>query len=252
MMNRFKIIVPSFNSVDFLPKTLESIENQLFKHYDVCIIDDASTLPEQKRIIERFCLKNGWQAIYHSKNLGALQGVVEGIKKLNCQDDDVIVVIDGDDWLAKKESLEIIHKAYTVQDIYLTWGQCETFPPGKMAMKYAQPISSMIIDQQLYRDIPFVFWHPGTFKYKLWKQIDDRDLRDEDGHYFRVMKDKATLYPLLEMSGHKKLFIEETLYIYNLTNPLNDYATTAPEEIKRVDAYLQAKPRYPLLKEIGV
>jgi glycosyltransferase involved in cell wall biosynthesis len=246
-MGRFKIVIPSFNSIDFLPKTLHSVEMQTFKNYDVCIIDDGSTMHEQRDLIQEFCERNHWSAIYHEKNSGALKGLVEAINGFNCQDDDVVVVIDGDDWLAHAGSLERIHRAYAENDIYLTWGQCEIFPSGKTPMKYAQPIPEMIIDQRLYRDIPFVFWHPGTFKYYLWKHIDDKDLRDVNGEYFRIMKDKATLFPMLEMSGKKKMYIDETLYIYNISNPLNDYATTSQDEIKRVDSFLQSKPRYEVL-----
>lgn len=246
MMHRFKVVVPSFNSVDFLPKTLHSLEIQTYKNYDVCVIDDGSTLKAQKEIIQDFCQRNGWKAIYHKKNQGALKGLVEAIKELDCLDEDVIVVLDGDDWFAHAHSLEQLHRAYSDHDIYLTWGQCEIYPPGKTPMRYAQPIPDMIIDQKLYRDIPFVFWHPATFKYFLWRHIDDKDLRDENGEYFRILKDKATLFPMLEMSGRKKMFLDETLYIYNIANPLNDYATN-PEEIKRVDLLLKSRTRYPVL-----
>jgi glycosyltransferase involved in cell wall biosynthesis len=248
MMHRFKIVVPSFNSIDFLPKTLHSIEIQTFKDYDVCVIDDGSTLKKQREIIAEYCGRNGWKAIYHEKNVGALQGLVEAIQAHNCEDNDVVVVIDGDDWFAHEKVLERLHRAYTDNAIFMTWGQCEIHPAGKAPMKYAQPIPDMVIDQQLYRDIPFVFWHPATFKYLLWRQIDDRDLRDVNGSYFRIMKDKATLFPMLEMCGHKKMFIGETLYIYNIGNPLNDYSNTPQEEILRVDKLLQSKPRYPVLE----
>lgn len=247
MIHRFKIVVPSFNSVDYLPKTLHSIEMQEFKNYDVCVIDDASTLKAQREIIGDYCSRNHWHAIYHEKNEGALKGLVEGVASLNCQDDDVVVVIDGDDWFAHNKVLERLHQAYTDNDIYMTWGQCEIYPPGKTPMKYAQPVPDMVIDQKLYRDIPFVFWHPATFKYILWRHIEDKDLRDTDGAYFRIMKDKATLFPMLEMCGHKKMFIGETLYIYNIGNPLNDYANTPQDEIQRVDRYLQSKTRYEVI-----
>jgi glycosyltransferase involved in cell wall biosynthesis len=245
---KFKIVVPSFNSVDFLPKTLRSIEIQTFKDYEVCVIDDGSTLKKQGEIIRDFADRNGWNVITHEKNVGALQGLVEALAALHCKDDDVIVVIDGDDWLAHDHVLETLHRVYSNNDIYMTWGQCEIYPAGKTPMKYAQPVPDMVIDQKLYRDIPFVFWHPATFKYLLWRHIDDSDLRDEDGRYFRIMKDKATLFPMLEMCGHKKRFIDETLYIYNIGNPLNDYANTPQEEIQRVDRLLQSRPRYPVLE----
>jgi hypothetical protein len=109
-----------------------------------------------------------------------------------------------------------LHKTYAENDIYMTWGQCEVFPQSKTPMRYAQPIPDMVIEQKLYRDIPFPFWHPATFKYVLWRHIKDEDLRDQDGKYFRIMKDKATLFPMLEMCGYKKMYIDETLYIYNI------------------------------------
>ncbi|EFB41829.1 glycosyltransferase family 2 protein [Parachlamydia acanthamoebae] len=247
MMKRFKVVVPSFNSVDFIEKTLRSIESQTYKNFDVCVIDDGSTLPKQREIIRDFCERNQWKFIFHEKNEGALFGLVEAIKGLQCEDDDVIIVIDGDDWLAHDRAFEKIHQIYTDNDVYLTWGQCEIYPPGKTPMKYAQPIPEMIIEQKLYRDIPFVFWHPGTFKYFLWRHLKDIDLRDADGGYFRIMKDKATLYPMLEMAGNKIKFIDETLYTYNLSNPLNDYATTPIEEVERVNQLLKQRPRYATL-----
>jgi glycosyltransferase involved in cell wall biosynthesis len=223
-MRRFKIVVPSFNSVDYLPKTLRSIEMQNYKNFDVCVIDDGSTFKKQR----------------------ALQGLVEAIALHQCEDDDVIVVIDGDDWLAHENVLQKLHDYYQ-QDIYMTWGQCEIYPPGKTPMRYAQPVPDMVIDQQLYRDLPFVFWHPATFKYYLWRHIKPEDLRDDNGQYFQILKDKATLFPMLEMCGYKKKFIDETLYIYNLENPLNDYASTDPDEFKRVDRLIQSKQRYPVI-----
>lgn len=247
-MKQFKIVIPSFNSINYLPKTLHSVEMQTYKNYQVCVIDDGSTLPQQREIINEFCSRNGWKKIFHDKNYGALKGLVEAIGGFECNDNDVIVVIDGDDWLAHEKALERLHKYYTENDIYMTWGQCEVYPHSKTTpMRYAQPVPDMVIDQQLYRDIPFAFWHPATFKYILWKHIDDKDLRDVNGEYFRLMKDKATLFPMLEMSGRKKMYIDETLYIYNIENPLNDYANTPMEEIKRVDSYLQSKKRYPVL-----
>lgn len=246
-MNTFKVIVPSFNSVEYIAKTLHSIEEQSYTNYDVCVIDDASTLKQQKEIIKDFCVRNGWKAIYHEKNYGALRSIIDGIQSLECKDDDVIVIVDGDDWLAHENALKHIHQVYAEKDIFLTWGQCEKYPAGNTPMKYAQPIPDMIIEQKIYRDIPFIFWHPLTFKYVLWRHIEDEDLRDINGEYFRIMYDKAILFPMLEMSGYKKAFLRETLYIYNLENPLNDYATTPREEHDRVNALLKKKKRYPLL-----
>lgn len=248
MMQQFKVIVPSFNSVDYLPKTLQSLEMQTDSNFQVCVIDDCSTIPKQREIIQDFCARNGWKSQYNAKNVGALAGMVQAIASLDCSDDDVIVIVDGDDWLSHPDVLSHLRTIYDSEDVYITWGQCEISPAGPTPMKYAQPIPQMVIDQKLYRQIPFVFWHLGTFKYYLWRHLKDEDLRDENGAYLLLMKDKATLWPMLEMAGQKIRFVPETLLIYNLANPLNDYANTPLPEHERVDQWIRKKPKYETLE----
>jgi glycosyltransferase involved in cell wall biosynthesis len=247
MMHRFKIIVPSFNCLDYIGRSLRSIEDQTFKDYDVCVVDDCSTIQGQREIILDYCNRNGWKYIFNAKNEGALFNIVQSIRYLECQDDDVIAILDGDDWFSHSAALEHLYQVYTDHDVYITWGQCEIYPEGKTAMKYAQPVPDMVVDQKLYRDIPFVFWHLNAFKYYLWKHIEDADLRDADGRYLQLMYDKAILFPMLEMAGKKLKFVAETNYVYNIANPLNDYANTPPEEHKRVDVLIRSKKRYETL-----
>ena len=196
MMHRFKLIVPSFNCVDYISKCLHLIEVQTDHAFDVCVIDDCSTIKEQRKIILEFCQRNQWAHLFNENNRGALYGMVHAIPLLQCQDEDVIVIVDGDDWLADAEVLAYLRKIYMETDAALTWGQCAIYPQkeGKQVY-YAQPVSEMVVQQKLYRQIPFVFWHLGTFKYRLWRHIRDEDLRDQNGEYFLIMKDKATLFP---------------------------------------------------------
>lgn len=247
-MHRFKIVVPSFNCIDYIGKSLQSIQDQNFKDYDVCIIDDCSTIPGQREIILDYCIRNGWKHIFNAKNEGALFNIVQAIRYLECQDHDVIAILDGDDWFSHPDALKHLHQVYMENDAYITWGQCEIYPESKTPMKYAQPVPDMVIEQKLYRDIPFVFWHLIAFKYYLWKHVNDDDLRDVDGRYFQIMYDKAILFPMFEMAGKKLRFVDETLYIYNIANPLNDYANTPPEEHKRVDELIRSKKRYATLQ----
>ena len=99
MMKQFKIIVPSFNSVDYIAKTLSSIELQTDKNYQVCVIDDASTIEKQREIIFDFSRRNGWKTQLHEKNEGALYGLLKALKEFDCDDDDVVVVVVECHWL---------------------------------------------------------------------------------------------------------------------------------------------------------
>lgn len=246
-MNKFKIIVPSFNCIEYLPRCLASIEAQTFPPDAVCVIDDASTFPQQREIILDFCTRNKWHYRFHEHNYGAVYGLVHGIKEFNCEDDDILVVVDGDDWLAHSEVLSFLNEVYTSNDLYLTWGQCEKYPPGKAPMRCANNVPDRVIEKKLFREIRFVFTHLHSFKYYLWKNILDVDLRDQKGEYLRIIYDLAIYYPMLEMGGRKIKFINETLYIYNADNPLNDAKITPKEEWEACNQFLRSKPRYQTL-----
>lgn len=243
MLGRLKIVVPSFNSVRYLPKTLSSIASQRYTDFDVCVIDDASTLPEQKTIIQDFCQKSGWQTLFHSQNSGPLGSIITGIQALNCRDEDIIVIVDGDDWLADENALSAIVQAYQNPQTWLTYGSFETYPPKCLNITYAAPVSLEVIQKQLYREIPWIFQPLRSFKYHLWKRIKDEDLKDEQGRYYTVTGDRAFFYPLLEMAGTHIHYIPQILYIYNLENPLNDHKISRLDQVE-AEKHIKALPKY--------
>ncbi|HEY9838671.1 MAG TPA: hypothetical protein V6D27_17445, partial [Vampirovibrionales bacterium] len=70
-------------------------------------------------------------------------------------------------------------------------------------------------------EAPWMTSHLRTFKYLLWRNIKLEDLQDENGNFYRMAGDLATMFPMLEMAAERSRFIPETLLIYNRSNPLN-------------------------------
>ena len=64
--------------------------------------------------------------------------------------------------------------------------------------------------------------HLRTFKHHIWNKIDVNDLKDGSGKFYQMTWDYAFMLPMLEMSGKRHRYIDDVLYIYNRTNPLND------------------------------
>jgi|688.fasta_scaffold04531_6 glycosyltransferase involved in cell wall biosynthesis len=221
MSVHFKLIIPAYNSVKWLRKTLESVAKQAYGNYSVCVIDDASTEQGQREIIREFCEQYKWQFIFREKNHGALANIVEGIKYSVPKDEDVIVLLDGDDWFFDKTVLSKVAKVYQEDHVSMTYGQFITYPRWQMGL--CAPLSEELIDKKNFREVPFAFSHLRTFKYKVWKMIREEDLQDASGNFFRTAWDLAIMYPLLEMTGGLSCkFMDEILYVYNMDNPLND------------------------------
>lgn len=245
---RLKVIVCSYNCPDFLAQCLRSLEMQNFRAFDVYVVDDASTDPKQREVIEDYCQRNGWQALFHQERLGQLYSMVDAIERADCQDEDVICVLDGDDWLAREDSLEIVHDSYLRNDAWVTYGSIETFPPGGADQDFlSQELPPEVISQKTFRQFPWLYVHMHTFKAFLWKAVKNADLRDEDGDYYRVSGDQARFFPLLEMAGTHIYRIPETIYIYNMANPLNDHKV-CPEEQARIRDRVRSQPPYPSLE----
>ena len=232
---QLKVIVPFYNvPIELLDECLSSIANQSYNNYTVCIIDDASNNlnTDRNNIINKYTSNNNWHLIVNDTNVGPLVSRDRGIKKICDSDDDVVVLVDGDDKLANNEVFKRLTEEYK-KDIYLTFGNCLHKAQNKKLWNLDIIDWPKVIVQNKYREVcqtkywndlllemknkawKFPFQHLRTFKYFLYKKIKDTDKRDKDNNYFKSATDKAIMLPMLEMSGGKFSYINDVLYIYN-------------------------------------
>lgn len=243
---KLKIVIPTYNAMPWLERCLESIADQSYKNFDVCVIDDASTDAKQAAFIKSFCEEQGWRAHFNEVNQGALHNIVKGINLLACEDEDVVIVIDGDDWLFNKWAFESIAETYTSPKVLLTYGQFVSYRTGSVG--FTRPLERKIIRRRAYRKHNWLYSQLRTFKYFLWRQVKDEDLRNEDGEYYRVAYDVAMMFPMLEMAGRCIKHVSRILYVYNDHNPLNDHKLRRREQLQ-TELRLRTLPRYPVLQE---
>jgi len=237
MINKFIIIVPVYNSEKYIEKCLASILSQNYKNYELIVIDDCST--------DNTASKIPCNSIKNSSRLGSASGnIAKAIKLFSDNKEDIIVTVDGDDFLYNNNVLSYLNGVYQDKQICMTYGQY--IPISKSYGKFCKPITNT----QTYRKSGKWFVsHLRTFKNKLWHKIDDNDLRDKKNEYYKVAGDASYIYPLIEMCGQKHCkFIDEILYIYNDLNPANDMKTNAKEQL-RVATEIRAKPIYKEIKD---
>lgn len=228
METKFIIVVPVYNAEKYIEECLVSILSQDYDNYELVVVDDSST-DKTHKIIERVRLSNSFKYVRNTIRLGSPVGnIVKGINLTSDDDEDVIITVDGDDWLNGTDVLSYLNEVYQDENIYMTYGQYE--PLSHSYHNYCRPIPNF----RTYRKSgDWVASHLRSFKKKVWGLIKDEDLRDVDGEYYMFATDTAWMYPLLEICGknHTK-FISKVLYIYNDLNPTNEMKIRAQEQLR--------------------
>lgn len=229
---RFKVVVTTYNAgSDKITSCLNSIDKQSYpKHLvDVYIVDDASTKNTQnnQKIIKDFCHNNKWGCMFKQKNGGPMESRIQAIERLGCKDEDVIVLIDGDDRLYNNKVFSILNRSYQDETL-ATCGNFIDEVGGKITPSSKSRSSNYCPAQHTalqlkggdYRKTGWLYSHLKTFKYKVYKHIDHNDLK-RNGRYIQSATDLALFYPILEMSGGKYKCISDILYIYTQDHPEN-------------------------------
>jgi hypothetical protein len=165
----------------------------------------------------------------------------------SCADNEIIVELDGDDWLAHEKVLEMLASIYQDSSVWLTYGNHVQQPPYSPVI--CKQVPDSVIETNRFREYYWVTSALRTYKAGLFKRIKLIDLLDpETGYFFSVAADLAYMFPMLEMAGHHSRFIPDILYIYNLATPINDFKTRFQQQ-QNIARFIRNKERYLPLKE---
>ena len=62
--------------------------------------------------------------------------------------------------------------------------------------------------------------------------------------------DLAFMFPMLEMAGTRSEYIKDILYVYNMSNPLNDHKVDNTKQV-RLEREIRLKNPYQVLNDFG-
>ena len=250
MSLHFKIITPAYQVEDYIENALTSVFSQDYDNFEYIITDDCSddeTVDKIKNFIERHDCGEYFSLVENNENVGALHNLYNMIQGLDASDDDVIITLDGDDWLANDCVLTRLNEIYEKNDCWLTYGSYVQYPNGHDSSFHVSAYPEDIIKNGDFRnDSAWRASHLRTFKYNLAKRLTKEDLTDEDGTFYEMAWDFALMFPMMEMAREKIFFVEDTLYVYNEDNPINDhkidrqYQIDMGEKIKKRHAKKEA------------
>jgi SAM-dependent methyltransferase len=240
----FTVTSTTLNAEAHVARCIASVQHQTYPHWHHHVID-AKSEDETAKVATRQA-KNFWRpaATIVTRNKlrrSALQNVYEVWREL--PDDEVIVWLDGDDWLAGDRAFEVLARAYaSPREPWMTYGQFMQ-PNGEVSSADAYP-PGCDVRRERWRGT-----HLKTFRAGLVKQIDPKDLLRPDGTWIELAIDRPVMYPLLEMAGpERSLFIPNVLYVYNIAASwwANQPASEHQKELAEVER-IRTLPAYPRL-----
>ena len=162
-----------------------------------------------------------------------------------CRPDEIVVTLDGDDFLKDQQVLSYLNQVYADPKVWLTYGSYEFFPADPKLCPGAHAYSPQTVQTCGFRKAGFFATHLRTYYAGLFQKIKLADLKDHTGAWYTICPDLAIMYPMLEMAGAHSKFIERVLYIYNISNPVS---RVPYEQVLQVTQAIERQPKYPRLK----
>lgn len=208
------VIIPLYNVERFIGKCLESLENQIYKDFEVLVIDDGST-DKSAMIVNEYIEKNFLNIkLMQQKNAGVSVARNRGINEAM---GDYLCFVDADDLIAP-EYLNIMLNEFINTN-------CDLVFCGYKKVSEEYTINGFIQEKKgkkninsyealrgfLYQDFVSGVWSLMVKK----KIINKNDIRFSEG--FRYSEDLEFIWKMLANSKNITILNDE-LYIYRVRN----------------------------------
>lgn len=243
---QFVVIVPMYNMAPWIARNIGILKEQTCRNFRCLIGDDLSTDNSAHIAREAIGGDERFELVRHSAKKYSMGNIHALIEHARPADEDVVVLVDGDDRLAHEKVLERLHRIYSAHGCWMTYG---SFASERVPLDpICSPYPRWAVRWNRFRNVKWRASHLKTFKYGLWKHVPPsfftitpaelqaavrrraltlrwkswrrwrnvrlEDLLDPAGRFPRRCSDKTLTMPMLELAGRRSLFVDEVLYVY--------------------------------------
>lgn len=247
IQNKFIIITTCYNVAKWLPINIQMMKYQSYENFQCILVDDKSTDNTTETIFKHVDNDPRFQYLLNSNNGSQAKAYMHGIEYLEkhnlISDDDIIVEVDGDDWLASNFVLQYLNIIYQNPKVLMTYGDYLIYPAAQPGGHVNMDLSQSNND---YRRTPFAYSHLKTYKYKVFNKINRDDLIDPNtNEYYSAAWDHVLCMPMVEMSGIDRIVkTKDFLYILNRHTELQNEGTVNVDKQKRIEQEIRNKKPY--------
>lgn len=233
------VVTPVYNAANYIERCIESVITQDYDNYEMIIIDDCST--DNTYELAKKYESDKIKVIKNTENKGAPRNHIEVISEF-ASGDDIVMLLDGDDSLVNNNQIFHFYNNLYADGTEFAYGSCWSMVDNIPLI--SQPYPKVVRDNRSYRKHHFnwilPYTHLRTFKAFLLDGVDDSLFKDEDGNWYKAGGDGSVFYALIERANPDKIkVIQDIVYNYNDTNPLNDYKVNAEEQNRNARQIVQ-------------
>ena len=206
-MPEVSVIIPIYNTEQFLKDCLNSVLAQTFTDFEIITVDDGST-DNSTAIVEQFAAKDNRIVIIHQENKGLSEARNTGIKVAR---GNWVTFVDSDDMLAPNFLQKLLNAATQNKaniaccDKLLFWGKAEIERVNSTTALTTTLSPEKALERALYqkKGPDYSAWSK-LFDAKIWQ-----NRRFTPGIYFEDMD----CIPQVLLEAEKVAFVPEPLYL---------------------------------------
>jgi glycosyltransferase involved in cell wall biosynthesis len=236
-MTPLVVVSTALNATEWVGRCLESVATQTLKVPHHYVTDGEDTLA----VGQRFAKEHGFELANVRRGPGptCVHNLIEAVKDV--PPETAVAWLDGDDWFARPDALEIVARAYEDPNVWVTFGQFRWWPQGTPG--FAKSYPPEVVAANGFRNYAWLATILRTFRAGLFQQLDYEELKQSNG----TCVDQLIMLALLELAGERHKFIPEILVEYNSGNFVH-----MPEDVKdRENQELVRVRRLPPLKRLA-
>ena len=228
-MPTISVVVPVYKVEQYLKRCVESILNQIYKDYELILVDDGS--PDQApEMCDQYAKDHPFIHVIHQENGGLSAARNSGIEwALNNSDSEWITFIDSDDWI-HPQYLELLLDANRANDTAISMGQIYITEEYTMSDEcMGNDIINVVRTEDAFKDMSL---DPESSCARLFRKSLFEDIRFPIGKWH---EDRFTSYRLL-FQFQSVSVVNAPIYYYFENNDGITHSSWNPRKMDLLEA----------------
>lgn len=237
---RLSLIIPVYNTVDYLEKCIRSAMDQTYRNMEIICIDDGSS-DGSEDIVDRLAVEDSRIVAVHQKNAGESAARNAGLRLAT---GDYIGFMDCDDWIEPDMYETLISSLEKNQCDIACGGWFEEFPDKTIEVLCIDKVEKEVFDWQQLMLYIYKRDRYRAFGY-MWDKVYKKEVVADDSGalilFDESMKLGADIIYLAKLGTNAKAvsYVDRAFYHYRQRKTSGTFSKNVKNRMGAIEAYEQ-------------